>query len=178
MNNYLKGILLFAFLVFSVSASAEDREYKLKASFLDQFAHLTSWPDDLEISDLSKPFIISIIGYNPFGGILDNRYLDNKINNRNVIVKYISSPDKILGSHLLFISESMKKEVPNILSITRNKPILTISEMKGFAKQGGHINFYHTDKDTLHFEINEPMVNRSGLRMHLLLIEVGKKVKQ
>ncbi len=177
MNNSLKGILLFAFLVFSVTASAEDREYKLMASYFEKFAQLTRWPDDSELPDLSNPFIISIVGHNPFGKNLDKRYLDNKINNRKVIVKYISSLDKIPGSNLVFISKSMDKKVPNILSITRNKPILTVSEIKGFAKKGGHINFYYTDKDTLHFEINEPMVNKSGLRMHLLLIEVAKKVK-
>jgi YfiR/HmsC-like len=174
-------LLLYIFaivLLIPMPASADTREYKLKASFFEKFIQLTEWPAESQMSDISKPFIISVIGENPFGKILDKMYQKGTIKNKKVEIRYIYSLDKIPGSHLLFISKSMQYEISRILSVSRDKPILTVSEVKGFSKKGGHINFYITDKETLHFEINESMVRESGLRMHLLLIEIAKIVKQ
>lgn len=156
---------------------ADSREYRLKASFIEKFVQLTRWPDDVLPPDKNKPFVIAIMGKNPFGKILDIMYRSDKIEGRRVAVRYIFRPEQITGCHLLFISKSMQKYLLSILKTCRRKPILTISEVEGFARKGGHINFYVTDKDTLHFEINETKVKESGLHMHLLLIEIAKIVK-
>ncbi len=170
-------LIIFVFasvFLIPVLVSADTTEYSIKASFLEKFIQLTQWPEESEISDLSKSFIISVIGKNPFGRVLDNRYQGHKIKNRTIEIRYISSPKKIQGSHLLFISASKRNELSDILSVSKGKPILTVSEVKGFAEKGVHINFYKTGQGTLHFEINESMVNNSGLRMNLMLLEVAK----
>ncbi len=157
--------------------SSQSPEYLLKSVFLEKITRFTDWPENSEWSDISKPFVISIIGKNPFNGILKHMSQSRKIKNRKVEIRYISSTKEISPSHILFISASKKDQMPAILLALRNKPILTVSEVKGFAEKGGHINFYITKKGTLHFEINEAMVRASGLRMHLLLIEIAKIVK-
>jgi hypothetical protein len=157
--------------------SAESPEYMLKSAFIEKFTQFTDWPENAELSDISKPFVISIIGENPFKGILKQTCRTRKIKNKKVEIRYISSTKEISPSHILFISASKKDQLPAILLAVKNKPILTVSEVEGFAEKGGHINFYMTKKGTLHFEINEAMVRASGLRMHLLLIEIAKMVK-
>jgi hypothetical protein len=157
--------------------SAKSPEYMLKSAFLEKFTQFTDWPENSELSDISQPFVISVIGENPFKGSLKQMSQTRKIKNRKVEIRYISSTKEISPCHILFVSASKKDQVPAILLAVKNKPILTVSEFKGFAEKGGHINFYFTKKGTLHFEINEAMVRASGLRMHLLLIEIAKIVK-
>jgi hypothetical protein len=64
-----------------------------------------------------------------------------------------------------------------ILSCTGNKPILTVSDTKGFAEKGVLINFYMMG-DKIKFEINEKAVHESGLVMSYRLLNLARIVHQ
>ena len=89
---------------------------------------------------------------------------------------YISNVNEIKGCHLLFVSKSEKNELHKIISFTRDKPILTIGDAKGFVKNGGLMNFYTLD-NLIRFEVNEKAVRESGLSMSYLLLRLSKIVK-
>ena len=119
--------------------------------------------------------VLGVIGDSPFGTILEDIYSHQKIKNRRVEIRYLSSIEEIEGCHLLFLSESKKKELPKILSFTGEKPILTIGDTKGFADKGVLINFFHSE-DKIRFEINVLAVRDSGLSMSYLLLRLAKIV--
>jgi hypothetical protein len=169
-------ILWFGFFM-PISAVAQQSEYTIKAVFLEHFTRFVEWPESFKIADTSDPFYVAVIGENPFGSILDQIYADQKIRNRNVEILYISTPDEIIDCHILFISSSNKEILPEILSRTRNKPILTVSDTNGFAKDGVLINFYLTG-GKIKFEINEKAVHESGLVMSYRLLNLARIVNQ
>lgn len=160
-----------------ISAVAQQSEYTIKAVFLEHFTRFIEWPESFEIADTSYPFYVAVIGENPFGSILDQIYSDQKIKNRKVEIQYISTPDEITDCHILFISSSNKEILPEILSRTRNKPILTVSDTNGFAEHGVLINFYLTGSK-IKFEINEKAVHESGLVMSYRLLSLARIVDQ
>jgi hypothetical protein len=160
-----------------ISAVAQQSEYTIKAVFLEHFTRFVEWPESFKIADTSDPFYVAVIGENPFGSILDQIYADQKIRNRNVEILYISTPDEIIDCHILFISSSNKEILPEILSRTRNKPILTVSDTNGFAEDGVLINFYLTG-GKIKFEINEKAVHESGLVMSYRLLNLARIVNQ
>ncbi|MBF0118963.1 MAG: YfiR family protein [Desulfobacterales bacterium] len=159
------------------SSFASDEEYILKAGFIEKIAEFITWPSKSEIEDISKPFVIKVIGGEPFDNILTERYKNNKIKKKEVKIYYIDKINEIKESNILFVTKSVKIEPSEILSFTRDKPILTIGETKNFAKKGGHINFYFTENNTLAFEINESKIRESGLKVDLLLLEVAKIIR-
>jgi len=167
-------ILSIGFLM-PQSAMAQQREYTIKAVFLEHFTRFIEWPESSEISDTSTPFIVAVIGENPFGSILEQIYAKQKIKNKSVEIRYISTPDEIGDCQILFISRSTKNILPEILSRTRNKPILTVSDTEGFAQQKVLINFYLTE-DKIKFEINEKAVHQSGLVMSYRLLSLARIV--
>jgi hypothetical protein len=169
-------ILCIGFLM-PLSAVAQQSEYTIKAVFLEHFTRFVEWPESFEITDTSYPFYVAVIGENPFGSILDQVYADQKIKNREVEIQYISTPDEITDCHILFISSSNKKILPEILSRTRDKPILTVSDTSGFAENGVLINFY-LDGNKIKFEINERAVHESGLVMSYRLLSLARIVNQ
>lgn len=160
-----------------LSAVAQQSEYTIKAVFLEHFTRFVEWPESFEITDTSYPFYVAVIGENPFGSILDQVYADQKIKNREVEIQYISTLDEISDCHILFISSSNKKILPEILSRTRDKPILTVSDTNGFAENGVLINFY-LDGNKIKFEINERAVHESGLVMSYRLLSLARIVNQ
>ena len=177
MTNIKKICFTYLFLVvcFPVVTSAQLSEYSLKAVFLERFTRFIEWPEESVVSDTSKAFVLGVMGKNPFGSILEQLYATQKIKNKEVEIRYISNMDLILGCHLLFISKSEKNELIKILSVTKDKPILTISDEVGFAEKGVLINFY-LSQERVRFEINETAFKVSGLKASYLLLDVAKIV--
>lgn len=158
---------------------AED-EYILKAHILVKFTSLIDWPADSDVSDLSKPFVIAVIGANPFDSHLDEicgKIM--KIKNKKIKIRYISRVEEIAAaeSNILFIAGSSEKNLDQIISYTRNKPILTISDTENFAEKGVLINFLII-KNKPNFEINLPAVHESRLVVNYHLLELAAKVIQ
>ena len=143
-NRMRPFVILCVIFFLPVSASAQQSEYMMKAVFLEHFTRFIEWPETYEVADPSYPFYVAVIGESPFGSILEQIYIDQeiKIKNRKVEILYISSPAEIPDCHILFISSSSKEILPEILSYTGNKPILTVGDSKGFAEAGVLINFY------------------------------------
>lgn len=162
-----------------LSFSLED-EYYRKAALFKVFSQYVQWPDTSDIKDQSKPFIIGVIGENPFGSILENAYSqeENKIKEKQVIIQFISKLDaeSINKCHILFISKSVKEELEDIIYITKNRPILTIGETKGFSEKGVLFNLYISRND-IRFEINGQALQESQLIVDSQLLSVAKVVK-
>lgn len=149
--------------------------YVLKAVYLEKFSRFVTWPEESAMDNVNEPFIISVIGKTPLTGNLEQIYSIQKINNKQVIIKRISHLYEIENSHILFIAESERKNLQNIITLTKNLPVLTISETTGFAEKGVLINFYE-ENNKLRFEINETAVLQSPLKMSFYLLNSAKIV--
>ncbi len=174
-----KRMRLFALFIVSwlvVNLYAQTSEYELKAVYLERFTRFVDWPEESSISDTTKPFIIGIIGKNPYGKCLERIYEKQKIKNKAVEILPIQNLTDISKCHILFISKSEKRHLEKIINITRSSPILTIADTKGFCEKNVHINFY-LDADKVRFEINNEAVKKAGLYMKYQLLERGKIIK-
>lgn len=152
---------------------AQTDEYLLKTGFLERFTRFIEWPGETNIADNTKPFVISVIGKSPFDEKLDHFFETTKIKNRKVEIRYISELEEIQDSHILFISKSKQKQLSGILSLTQDKPVLTVSDTNGFGKKGVLINFF-IEQNKIHFEINKNAIQKSGLQMSYMLLNVAK----
>ena len=170
-------LILVCGLFLPLFASTQQSEYTIKAVFLEHFTRFIEWPESIEIADTSQPFYVAVLGENPFGSILDQVYSEQRIKNRRVEILYFATPDEITDCHILFISSSNKEILSDILAITRDKPILTVSDTEGFAENGVLINFYLSG-NRIKFEINEKAVHESGLVMSYRLLSLARIVEQ
>lgn len=166
------ALLLFVLLFVGVVKSfSQHSEYVMKAVFFEKFSRFIEWPT--ELSNPNEPFIVTVLGESPFNNILEDIYSTQKIKNRKVIINYVSKISNIKGTHILFISNSEKTHLADILNYSKDKPILTISDTEGFAKQGVLINYYIED-NKIRFEINETAVKKSGLYISFRLMQTGR----
>jgi hypothetical protein len=164
-------------LLSSLSLFSIEDEYYRKAALFRVFSQYIKWPQDSDVNDQKKPFVIGVIGKNPFGSILEAAYSqeENKIKDKKVEIRYISKMEEIDSCHILFISKSVDNELEEILAVTRGKPILTIGETKGFAEKGVLFNLY-ISHDEIRFEINALAMRESRLIPASQLLSVAKIV--
>jgi len=167
---------LFIVLWLMVNLHAQTSEYELKAVYLERFTRFVDWSEESSMSDTTKPFVIGVIGENPFGKCLERIYEKRKIKNKAVEILLVKNLNDISKCHILFIPKSEKRHLDKIINITRNRPILTIADTKGFCEKNVHINFYF-DADRVRFEINNEAVKKAGLYMKYQLLERSKIIK-
>lgn len=168
-------ILVLCFMGRSAPAQIKVSELQLKAVFIERITQFVEWPKALQVDDPSKPFIFGVVGPKDLLSTFKEIYSTKTIRDKKVEFRHIVNPDEISGCHLLFIAEIKKDELVKIISYTKSKPILTISDTKGFAESGTHINFILLNKQ-LRFEINETTVHESGLSVSYLLLQIAAKI--
>ena len=166
------------------AGDAGDLEYHVKAAFLYNFARFVEWPQSPDggssaqippAHNAGDPFHLCILGRDPFGSFLDSSLAGKIVAGRAVTVVRLLDSKLLDGCQALFISSSERKNVRTILGLLAEAPVLTISEIPGFAQQGGMVNFYLEDQK-VHFEINPKSASRTGLRVSSQLLRLSRVV--
>jgi hypothetical protein len=151
------------------------REYEVKAAFLFNFAQFIDWPTGA-FTNTDTPFVIGILGNDPFGAALEATVQGETINNRKIIIKRAATVADLADCQLIFVSKSEKGHVTEILSALDSRPVLKVSELEGFAQQGGNINFY-LEGGKVRFEVNPAAAERDGLKVSSQLLNLGKIIR-
>jgi hypothetical protein len=163
----------------SISISAElsrPAEYELKAAFLYNFIKFTEWPVE-ELGKSAEPFIIGVLGKDPFGAALDKVIEGEIIHNKVIVARRFERMDETAASsHVLFISSSEESNLPGVLKILGGQSALTVSEIENFARRGGVINLKKENNKVV-FEINLDAAKRAKLTMNAQLLKLAKIVK-
>ncbi len=148
-------------------------EYELKAAFLYNFANFVSWPPEA-FARSDSPFVIGVIGTDPFGPALEQVLNGQRWNGRPLTIARLSRPQEIRSVHLLFVSESEKKHWPEVQAAA-GPSILTVSDMRDFCALGGMIQFV-VERNRLGFNMNVAAANRARLAVSSKLLKLANTV--
>ena len=149
-------------------------EYEVRATFIYNFTKFTDWPADAFESP-KAPIVIGIVGEDLFGTTVDDLVRGELVHNRPLIVKRLHPEDDLRSCHLLYISFSEKSRIPALLAELTGSPVLTISEIEGFAAQGGMVNLLVINKN-LKIEINQEAVEQARLQISAKLLKLAHLV--
>ena len=166
---FLLGLLLTP--VASRAQEAQPSEYQVKAAFIFNFAKFVEWPPEV-FTNASSPIVIGILGDNPFGNDFEQTIFNKRINEHPVQVKEFREPKETTNCHILFVSSSEKKRLPEILEALGRASVLTVGETEGFSEAGGVINFIKVS-NKIRFQINEPAAKKSKLKVSSKLLNLA-----
>jgi hypothetical protein len=146
----------------------------LKAVFIYNFAKFTRWPEE----QLNKPeHSITLCSYgNDF--LAENLHMLNgkRLQGRSIVINHLHNEvEELDHCHVLYFARSSQKQARDILESISSKPILTISEIPGFARLGGMIELTY-DKDKIRFIINLKASRLSGLEISARLLDLATVV--
>lgn len=166
---FLAGPLLAASLACAVAAP--DREHRVKAVFLFNFAQFVVWPDSV-FQDSTAPLVVGILGDDPFNSYLDDVVRGEKVARRPIQIKRFRRIEDVKDCQVLFISSSEARRMNEILPALKQKRILTVGESEPFFAHGGMVNFV-TEAGKIRLRINLGEVQESGLVVSAKLLRLA-----
>jgi hypothetical protein len=152
----------------------ESREYAVKTAFLYNFAKFVDWPPE-SFKNEPSPFVLGIVGADPFGAALET-LKDKTVKGRRLVIRKLPRLENFEDCHILFISGSEKGNYRAILSTLKNHSILTVSDIDRFASQGGMIGLVTAGNNVV-FEINLDTVQQSKLKFSSQLLKLAKIIQ-
>lgn len=169
------AIILLGQPVFSSAQEKQVPEYHLKAVFLYNLVNFISWPE--ERREEERAFVITILGNDPFGPILDQTVSGERWHGRPIhIIRYANIAD--LENHrcdVLFVSSGVIDQLPEIRRILGHAPILTVADSKSFTTSGGMVNLVQ-ERSRIVLEINLQATSSAGLFVSSKLLRLARLV--
>ena len=149
-------------------------EYQVKAAFLYNFAKFVEWPLDA-FPDPNSPIIFGIVGDDPFEGELTGMIAQKSLSGRKFVVRRFRRTEDLRQCHILFISLSERKFLPQILRSVQGSSILTVADTDGFVRQGGMIGLVLVE-NRVRLEVNPQLAERSHLKISSKLLALARIV--
>lgn len=181
----IRWLLSAAALALAVSghgllAADAPTENQVQAVFLFNFSRFVEWPAQA-FATPNDPFVIGIVGNDPFGARLDEAVRNEHIKGHPLAVRRFRSIADIGNCQILFIDRSEIGRLGQILSALDHRSILTVSQADGAAQQGVMIQFA-TENSRIRLRINVESARAVGLTISSNLLRpaeiVGADVKE
>jgi hypothetical protein len=160
--------------VMSAAEPASSPEFQVKAVFLFNFAQFVEWPAGAFENEQS-PLVIGVLGSDPFGSFLDDVIQGESVNGRVLTVKRYRKIEDVEHCQVLFVSGSEGSHAAKIARTLRGRPILTVCDWEGLARQGAIIRFLAED-DHVRLQINLDAAKAAGLTISSKLLRSAEIV--
>jgi len=151
-------------------------EYQVKAAYLLNFGRFVEWPSRPG-APADDPFQMCVLGKDPFGNLLDAALAGEAINHAPVIARRITKSQDATGCRILFISASEEGSLKSILQALEKAPVLTVSDLAQFTRQGGMIQFVLSG-NRVRFDVNLVAARAAGLNLSSELLKLAVSVKR
>jgi hypothetical protein len=156
------------------SAAETSPEYQVKAVFLFNFAQFVEWPPQ-SYEDPAAPFVIGILGTDPFGPALEGAIRGETLNGRSFVIERYRSVTEIRHCQILFISRSEAAHIGEISTALAGHSILTVSDIEDPAQRGVMIRFV-AENNRIRLRINADAAKAVGLSISSKLLRPAELV--
>ncbi len=168
--NFRKLFFIAVFSAFSTTVFGQIE--KMQAAFMYNFTMLVNWPESYKSGD----FIIAVLGSSPINKELEEMAKQKKAGSQTIVIKKIGSAGEIGNAQMVYVPNSAKLKIADVVSKTSSGATLVVTESDGAAKEGSNINFLLVD-EKLRFELNEAKATAKGLKLAANLVKLGIPVK-
>ena len=152
---------------------AQVREYEIKAAFLLNFVRFVDWPADSQSA--GRPVSVCVVGsdsvddsFKAIGG--------RRIRGRSIVYSRIRFPNEASACDVLFVADTEKARIPDLLPRVDGSHLLTVGETDRFVDVGGVIGFVYR-KNELRFEVNLDAAQRAGIGIRSELLTLASDVR-
>jgi len=149
-------------------------ESQVKAAFIVKFASFIEWPDT-SCADTNTPFVIGILGRDPFGAEFDEAVKSERVRDRPVELHRSNQLEKLADCQILYLAGSELGRFEEIVASMACRPVLLVTDAPGLAQRGSQINFIKDD-GKVRFEINVAAAEQAQLKFSAKLLQAGRIV--
>jgi hypothetical protein len=164
-------LLLFGAAAYGAEPLAE---YRVKAVFLFNFAQFVEWPQQTFRAP-EAPFVIGILGNDPFGSELDTVVKGETVGQRRLQVERYRNVSELQDCNILYIARNEIEHLPQILAAVRGRSILTVSDADD-ADQSGVMIRLLTQRNHIRMQIDVGAAKRDNLTISSKLLRPAEIV--
>jgi len=126
------------FAASGLPASSQNRVNQVKAAYLYNFGRFVKWPAGAAVQGDS--FAVCVLGQDPFGATLDSTLAGEALDGKPVVIRRSQDrkTPRIANPVRQFDRGTSLKE---ILAAIDQASVLTVSDIPGFSRRGGIIQF-------------------------------------
>jgi len=158
------------------AAENESLESAVKAAYLSKFGLYVEWPKTAFASP-SSAINLCIAGEDPFGTSLDKAVADQRIGNRPILVRRLTTVGRDSGCHILYLGGSDRLQTAQTIAAVHGSGVLSVSDTRLPAAPGAVINFVIKD-NRVRFDIDEEAGLQNGLTISSKLLSLALNVKR
>ncbi len=172
MGRLARWLLAWLLLCTNSLAQADEAQRQLEAVFLGRFASYVQWPHQ------GRPtFDIAVVGSNPFGERLNALYADKRIQGKPVRIHLVSDVSGIGTPDVLFVALPTVAARQAAIAHAHRHGILTVSDARGFAEQGGIIQLSFVGQN-IQIKINYDAAMKTGLQIAAPLLSIATVLRE
>jgi hypothetical protein len=145
----------------------------VKASYLYKFAPFVDWPASV-FAGPSSPFVICVVGQDPFGSVLDRAVTGQRVGGRAIVVTRLAAASHDMACQIAFIGGSHGQSVGQALQTLRGAPVLTVTDGDGPT---GVVGFTLAE-NRIRFRIDDEAAGQDGLTISSKLLDLALKVNR
>ena len=158
-------------LLWRTVAIAQDvTEPALKAAFIYNFARFTTWPADAPAGD---SFTICVLNDAAVAAALERAVSGKSLTERPIAVSMVAAGAPKRACRVLYMASLPVSQVASVVAELRELPVLTISNIDGFASAGGMTQFFF-EHGQLRFRIHLESAKRAGLQISSRLLIMAR----
>lgn len=149
-------------------------EYQVKAAYLFNFGQFVEWPAAAFASP-AAPFVIGILGEDPFGGALDQVVRGESLRGHPLAVRRFNEPEEISDCNILFIGRGEATRLERTLQALRGRHILTVTDFTGSGSHAAIIVLL-TENNRIRMRINVAEARANALVISSKLLRPAEVV--
>ncbi|HXV21920.1 MAG TPA: YfiR family protein [Desulfuromonadales bacterium] len=138
------------------------RESQVKTAFLFNFTKFITWPETA-FGDSRSPLVLAVFDPELYT-VASESLAGRQVGGRGLEVRKVAAIDEALDSHLLFIGAAEASRLDELLAVVAERPILTVSDIDGFAARGGMVELFQEERK-LRFGVKLAAVRKAGLNI-------------
>ncbi len=163
MKKYISILSVLALTLTAFGQTKPDNGLNSRARFVIDLIDQVEWPVET-IADTGQKFTISVIGDSAMAARLQELVKEASAETRKISIKTASSDGDLIASQMIFIGTEELPVLAQTLKSIRGKPILTVSDSKGFAGYGVMVELI-SKSDKLEFAINKMAMKEASLKI-------------
>jgi hypothetical protein len=170
-------LLICLLAAVNTQVHAQMDEYSVKAGYLYNFSKYVTWPEG-GFAAANTPFVICLLGEDPFEGRLDQAIAGKTSGNGRVLeVRRLNTPDRAAfrQCQVVFLGKSEKDRAAEIVETLKEAPIFTVADFEAFAEKGGVANL-RLEGTRVKVDLNVNAANHANLKISARLQQVAHLV--
>lgn len=179
VTSFVRCTLVLA--VFAVSGAtarvhAQDvTEVTLKSAFLFNFVKFAEWPTDA--LPQSPTLSACVVGDRAVGDAFARSAKGRPLEGRTILVSILEQSAALPMCQVLYLSGLDRERVTAIIAGLRETPVLTVSDLEGFAAMGGIVEVL-VETGKMKFRINPKSAKRAGVQISSRLLALADLVEE